>query len=97
MSYCKDLPPGVQYAVQAIAQDEDRTAFPWTNVGGAHQQWFRGNHSDIGGGWKDHRLADYTLQWMTGHAQRAGLDINLNNVWSQYQSLTFEFLEGKEP
>ncbi|KAG1749947.1 uncharacterized protein EDB91DRAFT_1046998 [Suillus paluster] len=31
------------------------------------QCWFSGEHSDIGGGWKDHDLSDLTLAWMVAN------------------------------
>ncbi|KAG2072598.1 hypothetical protein BDR04DRAFT_1153038 [Suillus decipiens] len=31
------------------------------------QCWFSGDHSDIGGGWKDHDLSDITLAWMVAN------------------------------
>jgi RHS repeat-associated protein len=91
MNYRSQLPSGVQHAAEAIAMDEDRTFFPWTNVSGAVQKWFRGTHSDIGG-WADHRLSDVTLQWMMGQAGMAGMSLNLSQTLAQTyqgQNLTF--------
>jgi len=31
------------------------------------QCWFSGSHSDIGGGWQDHDLADLSLTWMVAN------------------------------
>jgi hypothetical protein len=92
MNYRSQLPSGVQHAAEAIAFDEDRTFFPWTNVVGAEQKWFRGTHSDIGGGWADHRLSDVALQWMMSQASVAGLTLNLSQTLAQTyqgQRLTF--------
>jgi len=45
------------------------------------EMWFRGNHTDIGGGGTP-GLCDHALQWMTAEARRAGLDIDLPTVQS---------------
>ncbi|MET0605639.1 MAG: DUF2235 domain-containing protein [Beijerinckiaceae bacterium] len=37
------------------------------------QLWFPGVHSDIGGGYGNHELADITLRWMIERAARAGI------------------------
>lgn len=70
-----DLGEHVEYAFQALALDEARVDFKpikWTQTpaGAAKGQvlrqcWFAGSHSDIGGGWEVHDLADLTLAWMT--------------------------------
>ena len=41
--------------------------------GALSEVWFPGVHSDVGGLYRDHRLADITLAWMTGEASKAGL------------------------
>ncbi|EJD34865.1 hypothetical protein AURDEDRAFT_176075 [Auricularia subglabra TFB-10046 SS5] len=33
------------------------------------QVWFGGEHSDVGGGWDQHELADISLFWMAGECQ----------------------------
>jgi len=74
------LPANVEHAAEAMALDEDRSMFPATNVRGAVQQWFRGTHSDVGGGWADHRLSDVALQWMAQQASSAGVSFDLGSV-----------------
>ncbi len=37
------------------------------------QRWFIGAHSDVGGGYKDDRLPDYSLAWMHQKARALGL------------------------
>jgi len=37
------------------------------------QRWFIGAHSDVGGGYKDDRLPDYSLSWMLQKASALGL------------------------
>lgn len=40
------------------------------------QQWFRGCHSDIGGGNYPHGLSNITLEWMLNAAKNLGLNYN---------------------
>lgn len=75
------LSPGVANAAQALAIDEQRAAFKptlWQQPGPGSMQsirqvWFAGVHSDVGGGYRDRRLADITLYWMFEQARRCGL------------------------
>jgi hypothetical protein len=39
------------------------------------QVWFRGAHSDVGGGYSDSRLSDVTLSWMVNRANKVGLGL----------------------
>ena len=51
----------------AVSIDEDRAAFApklVNNREGVVEKWFRGNHADVGGGYKERGLADITLDWM---------------------------------
>jgi uncharacterized protein (DUF2235 family) len=80
--YDMSLDPRVVRARHAIALDEDRYDFQrvgWARArdvaaapdGWLIQQWFAGNHSDIGGGAypeTESRLSDITLDWMVGEA-----------------------------
>lgn len=70
-------------AYHALAIDEHRDEFVptlWTGEApeGCHieQRWFAGAHSDVGGGYKDRRLADVPLNWMADMAARHGLKID---------------------
>jgi len=66
----------VERAYQALALDEDRVdfnclKFVQSDAGRQKGQvlkqcWFSGSHSDIGGGFAAHDLADLTLMWMAG-------------------------------
>lgn len=38
--------------------------------------WFAGYHSDVGGGFEDHRLADIALKWIIDEAVRLGLQVD---------------------
>jgi len=71
-----NLGPGVEYAFQALAIDEERSAFKpsiWhpnekprvTQV--VKQVWFPGVHSNIGGGYPEHVLSDAAFFWMAGN------------------------------
>jgi hypothetical protein len=87
--YDTDLDGAVTFARHAIAIDERRASFervPWGQpsegarppVNGVEsfvQEWFAGDHSDIGGSYAEDesRLSDITLQWMVTSAAQAGL------------------------
>ena len=66
----------VNYCFHAIALDETRTSFNVIRVRGAHEVWFRGVHSDIGGGNRIQGLNDIALRWMFRKAIAAGLPID---------------------
>jgi hypothetical protein len=73
----------VDFCFHAMALDETRTSFNVIRVKGAHEVWFRGVHSDIGGGDKIRGLNDITLRWMFKKALAAGLPIDakvLDNI-----------------
>ena len=70
----------VKRAFHALAIDEHRDEFAptlWTGKvpDGAtiEQMWFTGAHSDVGGGYRNRRLADIPLTWMADKAKDAGL------------------------
>ena len=67
----------------ALAIDEHRDEFEPTLWTGAtppgcdiKQVWFAGAHSDVGGGYRDRRLADIPLLWMAEEAAAAGLRLD---------------------
>ncbi|MBA4045669.1 MAG: hypothetical protein C0510_00200 [Erythrobacter sp.] len=78
--YDRFLDSSVGYARHALSIDENRKRFPrvgWANGGDAlkqdrgplewlKQEWFAGNHSDIGGSYPEDesRLSDIALRWM---------------------------------
>ncbi len=71
-----DLPHvGLKYCFHALALDEQRLPFVPARLAGAHEVWFRGVHSDIGGGNGNRGLNDITLKWMMRKARAAGLPI----------------------
>ncbi|KAL0951250.1 hypothetical protein HGRIS_007968 [Hohenbuehelia grisea] len=67
----------IERAYQALALNEmradfDCTKFEQTEDGRRKNQvlkqcWFTGAHTDIGGGYDEHDLADITLAWMAAH------------------------------
>jgi uncharacterized protein (DUF2235 family) len=76
------LSKSVNGAFQALAIDEERSAFPptlWQQEKDAKGQellqlWFSGVHLSVGGGEKDSGLSDITLLWMVQQASRYGLE-----------------------
>jgi hypothetical protein len=75
------LPQGdLQYAFHALALDERRPSFLPTRLEGACEVWFRGVHSDIGGGDGNRGLNDITLKWMMSKARDAELPITDSDI-----------------
>jgi len=70
------LPRGnLKYCFHAMALDERRLSFLPTRLPGACEVWFRGVHSDIGGGNGNRGLNDISMRWMMRKAMAAGLPI----------------------
>ena len=71
------LPPGgVSHCFHAMALDERRRSFGVTRLEGAHEVWFRGCHSDIGGGNGNTKLSFIALRWMVRKAISCGVPID---------------------
>jgi hypothetical protein len=70
----------LKYCFHALALDERRLSFLPTRLPGACEVWFRGVHSDIGGGNGNRGLNDITLRWMFHKARAAGLPITESDV-----------------
>ncbi|WP_242435763.1 DUF2235 domain-containing protein [Streptomyces sp. Root369] len=79
------LSKSVNGAFQALAVDEERSAFPptlWRQDEDAakgqelRQVWFSGVHTAVGGGEKDSGLSDITLLWMVRQAARYDLEFD---------------------
>jgi hypothetical protein len=66
----------LDYCFHALAIDERRPSFLPIRLHGACEVWFRGVHSDIGGGNGNHALNDVTLKWMMSKGKAAGLPIS---------------------
>ncbi len=75
--------PNIRYAIQALSLDEERINFPaevWKQYDPQRQTlrqcWFRGFHSDVGGGKgdnSDNNFANLTLIWMCSELAKTGL------------------------
>ena len=83
------LPPNVENCFHAMALDEKRVLFPLTRLsasgvssvnGPLSEVWFRGVHSDVGGGDPDLGLSSIALNWMLRNAIRCGLTIMRDHV-----------------
>lgn len=74
----------VEHAYHAVSIDEKRKSFKptlWDEDPRAHQLYFTGVHSDVGGGYNDDsRLGDITLAWMAAHARALGLVLDMNKL-----------------
>lgn len=76
LGYKLKLPPHVRYCFHAVALDEKRDAFRVTRVDNGYQVWFRGVHSDVGGGNTNSKLSNITLAWMLRKAKAVGLPVD---------------------
>jgi uncharacterized protein (DUF2235 family) len=74
------LPPNVQYCFHAMALDERRQSFRATRVNGAYEVWFRGAHSDIGGGNGNTGLNAIAAAWMLRKAYACGLPVRQSAI-----------------
>lgn len=70
----------LQFAFHAMALDERRPSFLPTRLHGAYEVWFRGVHSDVGGGNTNRGLNDITMKWMMSKAMAAGLPITAGDI-----------------
>jgi uncharacterized protein (DUF2235 family) len=77
------FPPNVEHCFHAMALDESRLLFPLTRLGKGRNSspklqevWFRGVHSDIGGGNGNRGLNWIALNWMYENARRCGVRLN---------------------
>jgi hypothetical protein len=73
LGYKLGLSAGVQACYHALALDEARQAFRPTRMKDGCEVWFRGVHSDVGGGNDNRALNDITLRWMLHKAIATGL------------------------
>ena len=79
-----NMPPNVQHCYHAMALDECRAFFQLTRLTGTGvneagrlvEVWFRGVHSDIGGGNGNFGLNWIALNWMYENARRHNLKIS---------------------
>ena len=76
LGYTLKLPPTVEYCFHAMALDERRQTFRVTRLKGAYEVWFRGAHSDVGGGNGNLGLNNIAFCWMLRKAAACGLPID---------------------
>ncbi len=78
-----DLSSTIQNAYQALAIDEKRKHFEaalWHRKADVREQvleqvWFKGVHSNVGGGYSRTGLSDIALEWLAAKAVKHGLDL----------------------
>lgn len=75
IGYKMDLPSNVEHCFHALALDERRQTFRPTRLKGAYEVWFRGAHSDVGGGNDNLGLNNIAFCWMLRKAIACGLPI----------------------
>lgn len=104
VGYQLNLPPNVEYCFHAMALDERRQTFRVTRVRGAYEVWFRGAHSDIGGGNGNLGLNGIACSWLLRKAYAAGLPIRedailaaaaLSNPAARPQWTTFDPIKNR--
>jgi hypothetical protein len=78
----KQVAAGVERCYHAMALDERRETFGLTRLDPRHEHdtirevWFRGVHSDVGGGNMNVTRSNIALSWMLDCARECGLPIN---------------------
>jgi uncharacterized protein (DUF2235 family) len=70
-----EVPGIVDRCFHALALDERRGTFPCTRTPHGYEVWFRGAHSDVGGGNGNAGLNCIALRWMLCKARAAGVPI----------------------
>lgn len=86
------LTGNVLHAYQALAIDDERTAF-WPFVWREHkreadsveQVWFGGMHSNVGGGYGRTGMASVPLHWMMLRAEKCGLKFHNDSVQKAFE------------
>jgi hypothetical protein len=94
LGYKLGLSQGVKFCYHALALDEARQTFRPTRLRGGNslEVWFRGVHSDVGGGNDNHALNDIALRWMLHKAIASGLPMTAGCIAT---SCTRADVEGK--
>ena len=96
IGYTLSMPKNVLHCFHALALDERRQGFPLTRVfqdaysdveeRDINEVWFRGFHSDVGGGNKNESLSSISLVWMFMRALDVGIKIP-NTYIDKHKSL----------
>ena len=89
------MPPNAHNVFHAMALDETRLLFPLTRLSGSapatgvvlQEVWFRGVHSDVGGGNNNPTLNGIALNWLFQNAKRCGLPIRESDVLANIASI----------
>jgi uncharacterized protein (DUF2235 family) len=76
LGYTLKLSQTVEYCFHAMALDERRQTFRVTRLKGAYEVWFRGAHSDVGGGNGNLGLNNIAFCWMLHKAAACGLPVD---------------------
>jgi len=90
------MPPNAHNVFHAMALDETRLLFPLTRLSGSgpttgvllQEVWFRGVHSDVGGGNNNPTLNGIALNWLFQCAKRCGLPIRESDVLANIAAIT---------
>ena len=88
------LHPDIRFGCHALSIDDKREhlwPYLWDeetprNGQTIEQVWFPGVHSDVGGWYKDRRLANGALHWMARRAMAHGLSLDLDKLKHAYQA-----------
>lgn len=83
IGYDLGAPENVEHVFHAMSLDERRVLFPLTRVKGGVEVWFRGFHSDIGGGNGNIGLNAIPLTWMLERGITVGLPFVKGGVLEQ--------------
>jgi uncharacterized protein (DUF2235 family) len=86
LGYKLSLPSNVTNCFHALALDERRQAFRPTRMPSAREVWFRGVHSDVGGGNENRALNDITMRWMLSKALALKLPLATDCIGSSCTS-----------
>ena len=100
------IPKNVNHCSHAMALDERRDTFPLTrviqdkysdrNLAEIHEAWFRGFHSDVGGGNQNQGLSSISLVWMFNRASDNGVLIPIDYM-TKHQELRNPEAKSKKP
>jgi len=90
------FPPNVKNTFHAMALDETRLLFPLTRLSGSapatgvvlQEVWFRGVHSDVGGGNDNPTLNGIALNWMFQNAKRCKVKVTESAVLANLAAIT---------
>lgn len=91
------MPKIVDRCFHALALDERRESFRPTRVDGAYEVWFRGVHSDIGGGNENEKLNNIALRWMLRKAAATGVPVDATVADALAVDATVPIGHNKDP